>query len=314
MKFGLTFFAGICMGMLLALGLIYLGQVHQYQDIATSISRFSVQDLAELRVLHERLGKILESTGQSNYALRRPIVHSLRVAKTNMVVALPEPASRLLPSAAISSPHPASAVIARALQEDTSTPKVTAHVQEDTPPAKALKVKDKLITASRPKTDAPVKTPKNTPVSTPTVSSNKNKTQVSSLTPDQLYAQALKAYQEHRYVQSREQFTHFVQTYPKHKLVPNALYWTGETWYAQGKYSEAHLSFDQVVQRFPRHAKSADALLKMAYSQIRLGNPQQARIYLDQLDTSYPKTEASRLGQQARSKLQGDLGRATRVV
>ncbi|PKN31730.1 MAG: tol-pal system protein YbgF, partial [Deltaproteobacteria bacterium HGW-Deltaproteobacteria-20] len=102
-----------------------------------------------------------------------------------------------------------------------------------------------------------------------------------------------------------ELFAAFMQDYPRHKLLPNALYWTGEAWYAQARYDRAMEFFTRVVQDHPRHAKSADALLKLAYSALRQGQPGQAGVYLQQLEARYPDSPASRLGRQARSRMQG---------
>ncbi len=43
----------------------------------------------------------------------------------------------------------------------------------------------------------------------------------------------------------------------------------------------------------------------MAYAAMRQGRQGAARAYLDQLDVRYPDSGASRLGRQARGRLQG---------
>ncbi|MDY0228139.1 MAG: tol-pal system protein YbgF, partial [Desulfomicrobium apsheronum] len=123
--------------------------------------------------------------------------------------------------------------------------------------------------------------------------------------PDEDYARALKSYQDGRHAPAREQFAAFMRKFPRHRLIPNALYWTGETWYAQGRYDRAMEFFARVVRDHPRHAKSADALLKLAYSELRQGRPAQAGVYLQQLESRYPDSPASRLGRQARGRIQG---------
>jgi tol-pal system protein YbgF len=125
------------------------------------------------------------------------------------------------------------------------------------------------------------------------------------ISPEQEYGRALKSYQNGRHALAREQFAAFMRDFPRHKLLPNALYWTGETWYAEARYDRAMAYFTQVVQDHPRHAKSADALLKLAYSALRQGQPGQAGVYLQQLEVRYPDSPASRLGRQARGRIQG---------
>lgn len=131
---------------------------------------------------------------------------------------------------------------------------------------------------------------------------------------DQQYARALKSYEAGRFDLAREEFARFMSVHPGHSLVPNAIYWTGETWYSQGRLERAAQTFARVLREHPRHAKSPDALLKLAYTALRQGQIGQARIYLDQLQTTYPQSRASRLGREARSRLQGDNGPALAVA
>jgi len=152
--------------------------------------------------------------------------------------------------------------------------------------------------ASSPGTFVPVQ------VSAATAGGQKKKA-VAEGSPGDDYALALKSYQDGRHALARELFAAFIQDYPRHKLLPNALYWTGETWYAQARYESAMEFFSMVVRDHPRHAKSADALLKLAYSALRQGRPEQAGIYLQQLESRYPESPASRLGRQARGRMQG---------
>jgi tol-pal system protein YbgF len=137
---------------------------------------------------------------------------------------------------------------------------------------------------------------------------------VSPLPPDKQYASALKNYEAGRYPLARKEFAQFVAAHPDHGLVPNALYWTGETWYSQGRLEQAAQAFARVLRDHPRHAKSPDALLKLAYTALRQGQTSQARAYLDQLQMRYPESRASRLGREARSRMQGDNGPALAVA
>ena len=132
--------------------------------------------------------------------------------------------------------------------------------------------------------------------------------------PDEAYALALRDYEDGRHVQARERFAAFIQAFPRHRLVANALYWTGETWYAQGRYVQAAEAFARVQREHPSHAKSPDALLKLAYAALRQGDANKARSYLDQLDARYPQSPASRLGRQARARLQGSNETGTLVA
>jgi tol-pal system protein YbgF len=132
--------------------------------------------------------------------------------------------------------------------------------------------------------------------------------------PGRRYARALEAYRDGRHEDSRRILASFLRDFSGHALVPNALYWTGETWYARARYDRAMEFFARVLAEHPRHAKSPDALLKLAYSALRLGRADLARAYLDQLLARYPDSGASRLGRQARGRLEGESGEGAVVV
>jgi len=126
--------------------------------------------------------------------------------------------------------------------------------------------------------------------------------------PEAWYDRALKLYEAGRHDQARAEFTRFLAAHPGHRLAVNALYWSGETCYSQGRYDQATGYFSRVARDYPRHDKSPDALLKLAYTALRQGQGDQARAYLDQLQVRYPQSRASRLGRDARARLQGDNG------
>jgi tol-pal system protein YbgF len=130
----------------------------------------------------------------------------------------------------------------------------------------------------------------------------------------QRYSLALEAHMAGRQEEARRLFSSFLLDFPSHDLAPNALYWSGETWYSQARYDLAAEFFLRVLNEHPRHAKSPDALLKLAYSAMRQGRSDQARAYLDQLLKRYPDSGASRLGRQARGRLEGRSGQNTMVV
>ena len=132
--------------------------------------------------------------------------------------------------------------------------------------------------------------------------------------PDRAYARALQAYEAGRQEEARGLFAAFLDDFPGHELAPNAVYWTGEAWYDQARYDKAAEAFARVLREYPRHPKSPDALLKLAYTAMRQGRPDAARQYLDQLQARYPGSGASRLGRQARGRLQGRNSSGTMVA
>jgi tol-pal system protein YbgF len=227
--------------------------------------------------------------------LRRPVTRSVRMTRSNLILALPSfiATNATAPVAAVpeaaqtdadngpiaSSPSLTGSVKAEALAENAS----------DALPGPASLAEPVSVSAS--------------PASSGAKKGSKNKAH--AVTPEGDYARALKSYQSGRHALAREQFAAFLQAFPGHSLVPNALYWSGETWYAQAHYDHAAKFFAQVVQDHPRHSKSPDALLKLGYSAMRQGLLDQAGVYLRQLETRYPDSPASRLGRQAQGRLQG---------
>mgnify|MGYP001478840633 CR=1 FL=1 len=247
--------------------------------------------LSAFKAMHRELAVLISPPEQPSrfFVLRRPIVRSLRMTKSDIV--LTQPAQVSLNATVSASPVSAGdAEQARhnqTVQAEPRAPEASISVpvgQEATTPEAAAGPRPARVAAVPPKAA---------------------KQASPARTPEQQYASALKSYEARHYEQAREQFAVFMDTFGGHKLLPNALYWTGETWYAQGRYERAAQAFAQVVQGYPRHAKSPDALLKLAYAAMRQGRMDQARTYLDRLEASYPDSQASRLGRQARSKLQG---------
>ncbi|MGE4442920.1 MAG: tol-pal system protein YbgF [Desulfomicrobium sp.] len=232
--------------------------------------------------------------------LRRPVVRVLRMAGRGPVMTVALNATTPVAAATVQ-PSADAPTIVRAPAGPTGT-ETPAGSQPKAGPDASPAV-GKAAVDGAPGTDSPG-------ADAPRVQRGKKS---SPGTPRDEYARALVSYQAGRYALARERFAAFMTAFPGHALAPNALYWSGETWYAQGDYDRAAEFFAQVVRDFPRHAKSPDALLKLAYSSLRQGRLEQAGKYLRRLEASYPDSPASRLGRQARSRLQGDNGSA-RVV
>ncbi len=256
-------------------------------------------------------------------ALRRPVTRSVRMASSNVILARETAVSSNATSTQSSAKTPvdnATPAVAATVAAPSDSAQPAAPLPESVQAAQAgQKTSVSAPDISKPLPDIPkpaldISEPR--PVSSKADVAVKAKESAASASaskkkaaaetaPEQEYARALKSYQNGRHAQAREQFAVFMQNFPGHKLLPNALYWTGETWYAQARYERAMKFFSQVVQDHPRHAKSADALLKLAYSALRLGQPGQAGDYLQQLEARYPESPASRLGRQARGRIQG---------
>jgi tol-pal system protein YbgF len=271
-----------------------------------------------LRLVETPAGMVpsLKPAQDDNLAMRRPVTRSVRMAKSNVILvreaAVSSNATGAHSSAKTSAGLGAPAVAANATVASTAEPPSaplpeSGHAADaglkTAAPVPDIPKSESGISKARPVTSRPDGAVK---AKAPAASADALKKKgAAEISPDQDYARALKSYQNGRHALAREQFAAFMRDFPRHRLLPNALYWTGETWYAEARYDRAMEYFTQVVQDHPRHAKSADALLKLAYSALRQGQPVQAGVYLQQLETRYPDSPASRLGRQARGRIQG---------
>lgn len=292
MKSVQAFVAGMLVGVLLTYGggiaLRHLarhgGTGHDHMLAPAGIS-------SALKAAHRELADLIRPSKAPSrfFALRRPVVRSLRMTKSDVVLTQPAQVSL---NATVTAFHVISgdAEIVSQLNQTIQTAPAAPEAVKSAPDGQGT------ITpaAAEPR-----------PARVAAVPPKAAKQASPARTPEQQYAAALKSYEARHYEQAREQFAAFMDTFQGHKLLPNALYWTGETWYAQGRYERAAQAFAQVVQSYPRHAKSPDALLKLAYAAMRQGRVDQAKSYLDRLEDNYPDSGASRLGRQVRSKLQG---------
>lgn len=308
MRSGLAFLAGIIVGVVIALGGTRLGWLPPWEMADLSGQVLSLAELDELRQLHARLGVVLMVADQPVVAVRRPVTRTIRLVRTGVILSSARQNTAPGPQAVHKTPASDGPEA-----ELAAAPLVTRVVGNATDPAASISVRNETL-VSQPvnRTDTGIA---RQPVAAASPKSEglhpKEKIRTD---PAKLYADGLAAYEQGRHEHARELFSRFLRDFSNHRLVPNVLYWTGETWYAQGRYAEGSRSFAQVRDRFPGHGKSPDALLKMAYCQIRLGNASQARIYLDELDASYPESNASRLGRQARGRLQGERDSAFQVA
>jgi tol-pal system protein YbgF len=110
-------------------------------------------------------------------------------------------------------------------------------------------------------------------------------------TPEALYQKALETYRGGNMTRSREEFTAFLEKYPKHELAANAHYWLGESYYGERRYDQAVLAFQEVVKNHPTREKAPAALLKQGMAFRELGDAKSARFVYRKLMDEYPKTE-----------------------
>lgn len=286
MKSVLAFGAGVLVGVLLtfAAGMY----VHPGQPGRAAAEKALAGLFAVMRAVPARMSAALDAvTAPKPVVLRRPVARVLRMTRTGVVLL-----HTILPdeTKAAARPIPDERRQTASLPAPEAVPAAGPETPRGPEPAQSP-----ATPTSRAEGGAPPKA-------------------AVKAGPESVYAQALKAYEAGRHEEARQRFAAFLKAFPGHALAPNALYWTGETWYDQGRYDLATEAFARVLREHPRHAKSPDALLKMAYAAMRQGRHDAARAYLDQLDARYPDSGASRLGRQARGRLQGSGESGTMVA
>ena len=119
--------------------------------------------------------------------------------------------------------------------------------------------------------------------------------------PETLYNEAQNLFMAGRLSESAEQFSKFIQHYPKHSLADNAQYWVGETYYSQKDYQKAVIEFQKVADNYPNENKASDALLKVGFSHLELNNRDKALAAFKMVIEKYPSSDAA---VKARTKLQ----------
>jgi len=119
--------------------------------------------------------------------------------------------------------------------------------------------------------------------------------------PEALYNEAQNLFMAGRLPESAEQFSDFIERYPRHSLADNAQYWIGEVYYSQKDYQKAALEFKKVIDNYPNENKAPDALLKAGFSYIEISHNEKAIDALKMVVEQYPASEAAA---KAKAKLQ----------
>jgi len=122
-------------------------------------------------------------------------------------------------------------------------------------------------------------------------------------TPEGIYQLGLASFKAGDMDKAREDFTRFIERYPKHELTGNAQYWIGETYYSEKKYEQAVLAFQEVIKKYPKKDKAPAALLKQALSFKGLGDVKSARYVLKKLMDDYPRSDDAKKAKELLKEL-----------
>lgn len=132
----------------------------------------------------------------------------------------------------------------------------------------------------------------------PSSDSSSSGSSSASLSPRQIYDNAVEQFNAAEYADALTTLNEFVMTGPEPDYMDNALFWMGECLYGLGRYTEALGFFQRVVSEYPDGNKVPDSLLKEALTYERLQNDSRAREILATLVETYPTTDAADRAQQ----------------
>lgn len=122
-------------------------------------------------------------------------------------------------------------------------------------------------------------------------------------TPDGVYMKALETFKGGDMPAAREQFTRFIEQYPKHDLLGNARYWIGETYFNEKNYEAAIVAFQDVIKLHPQQPKVAAAMLKQARAFKAIDDTKSARYVLKKLVEGYPKSDEAKKARELLKEL-----------
>jgi len=119
--------------------------------------------------------------------------------------------------------------------------------------------------------------------------------QTEQQTPQLVYDNALRAFQQRDYQEALDLWAEFVDSFPEHDLIANAHFWQGECFYQLQDYARAVLQYQKVIENYPESTKYPPSLLKQGISFYKLGKNKAGRVLLEELINKYPdRAEARR--------------------
>ena len=121
------------------------------------------------------------------------------------------------------------------------------------------------------------------------------------ISADTLYHNALRDYTTGNYDLSRQEFTDYIRNFPSSDLASNSQFYLGELYYSQEDYKNAITAYDLVITKYPLSTKQPAALLKKAQAENNLKEKTSAIRDLREVVNKYPGSDESR---RAKSLLQ----------
>jgi tol-pal system protein YbgF len=123
-----------------------------------------------------------------------------------------------------------------------------------------------------------------------------------SMAAEDIYSEAMTAYNAGDLAGAQQGFTRIVQDYPDNRLADNAAYWIGKIQFDNKEYQKAVETFRNLVSSYPVGDKVPDAVYMMGRSYEEMGQPDKAKDAYKRVMDNYPYSDAAR---NARQRLNG---------
>lgn len=101
------------------------------------------------------------------------------------------------------------------------------------------------------------------------------------------------------YKVAEQEFSQYIDSYPKGSKIADATFWLGEAEYSQGKYNEAAKTFLNGHQAYGKSPRAPEMLLKLGMSLAALDNPDVACKTLKEVTVRYPNASKAVLSKAA---------------
>ena len=123
----------------------------------------------------------------------------------------------------------------------------------------------------------------------------------SSLTPDNIFNQAMRDYMQGEFDMAIEGFRFYIETHPGGETAARAWLYIGESYHSQNKMKEAVEAFSRIINDYPQAPAVPTALYKRANTEIALQNRDNAIADFRDIIQRFPKASEA---DQARVELQ----------
>lgn len=123
-----------------------------------------------------------------------------------------------------------------------------------------------------------------------------------SLSPEELYQQAIISINQKNYPLGVRLLRKFVAENPASDLADKAQFWVGEAFFLQKEFTQAIHEYSLVIENYPDGNYAPDAYLKTAMAFEEMKRPEQAKNTLRELLERFPDSSAAKVAKMKLTK------------